>query len=478
MKHLPILKVAVVGHTNTGKTSLLRTLTRNADFGQVSNRSGTTRHVEGTSLLVNGVPLLELYDTPGLEDSIGLLEHLDTLRGDRWADWLEVIRRFLDSPAAKGEFEQEAKVLRQILNSDVALYVIDVRDRVLGKHRDELEILGRCARPVVPVLNFVASPEAKTDQWREHLAKVNMHAVAEFDTVILNKESEQRLFEKMQTLLDRFHGTLSALIDDLQRQRRQLLHASGDLIADLLLDVAAFMQVVPVEASAATTTAMETLKQKVREREQRCVDDLLTLHRFRPDDYAADALPISDGRWGLDLFSPASVKEFGVRASSGAAAGAMAGLAIDAMVGGMSLGAGAATGATIGALYNTLRRHGRRLTDRFRGFTELRVDDTTLRVLAVRQLALVRALFRRGHASQDRIKVNQNTPENRLWTTGNLPEPLARAKVNPDWSRLCAVQPGAFVSSGARVSAKEDLAQLLETAITEDETPTTALVPR
>ncbi|MEN8133052.1 MAG: GTPase, partial [Pseudomonadota bacterium] len=57
---LPVLKIAVVGHTNTGKTSLLRTLTRDATFGEVSNRPATTRHVEGTSLLVNGMSLIEL----------------------------------------------------------------------------------------------------------------------------------------------------------------------------------------------------------------------------------------------------------------------------------------------------------------------------------------------------------------------------------------------------------------------------------
>ena len=156
----------------------------------------TTRHVEGTLLLVDGVPLIELYDTPGLEDSIGLLEQLDKLRGDRRHDWIEVIRAFLTSPAAQGDFEQEAKAMRQVLASDVALYVVDARDRMMAKHRDELEILARCTRPVVPVLNFIASPEARTAEWREHLAKVNLHAVVEFDTVVVDEYGEQRLFEK------------------------------------------------------------------------------------------------------------------------------------------------------------------------------------------------------------------------------------------------------------------------------------------
>ena len=44
------LTIAVVGHTNAGKTSLLRTLTRRVDFGQVSARPGTTRQAEAVAL--------------------------------------------------------------------------------------------------------------------------------------------------------------------------------------------------------------------------------------------------------------------------------------------------------------------------------------------------------------------------------------------------------------------------------------------
>ena len=41
------LTLAVVGHTNVGKTSLLRTLTRDVGFGAISHRPSTTQHVEG-----------------------------------------------------------------------------------------------------------------------------------------------------------------------------------------------------------------------------------------------------------------------------------------------------------------------------------------------------------------------------------------------------------------------------------------------
>ena len=113
-----ILRVAVVGHTNTGKTSLLRTLARDVAFGQVSDSAGTTRHVEGLRLIADGQPAVELFDTPGMEDAIALLEFVDALSmpGER-LDGPERVARFLATPEAHARFEQEAKVLRQMLAS-------------------------------------------------------------------------------------------------------------------------------------------------------------------------------------------------------------------------------------------------------------------------------------------------------------------------------------------------------------------------
>ncbi|MFO1119449.1 MAG: GTPase [Rhodospirillales bacterium] len=133
----PPLIVAVVGHTNTGKTSLIRTLTPDAP----SAKSPTGRRRRATSRARccwwTASRWSSLYDTPGLEDPMGLLEHLEPARRapprlDR-GDPRRVPRR------AASAFAQEAKAIRQLLASDVALYVVDVRDRVLGKHRDELK---------------------------------------------------------------------------------------------------------------------------------------------------------------------------------------------------------------------------------------------------------------------------------------------------------------------------------------------------
>ena len=156
------LKLAVVGHTNVGKTSLLRTLTRDVGFGAISHRPSTTQHVEGARLSVDGEALIELYDTPGFEDAVALYDYLEQLprQGER-LDGPEQVQRFLHSSEAGQRFEQEAKVLRQLLQSDAGLYVIDAREPVLAKYRDELAILAMCGKPLLPVPNNVKPNGAK-----------------------------------------------------------------------------------------------------------------------------------------------------------------------------------------------------------------------------------------------------------------------------------------------------------------------------
>ena len=433
-----LLRVAVVGHTNTGKTSLLRTLLRDPSFGEVSDRPATTRDVSGTVLLVGGSPLVELYDTPGLEDSIGLMEHLEGLESQGHEDDVDRVERFLQSPAASpsGLFSQEAKALRQVLRSDTALYVIDARDRPLPKHRDELAVLSMCARPVVPVLNFTARPEAETPMWRQQLSRLNLHAVAEFDTVVVDEESEQRLFQKMQTLLDPFRATLDALIEDRQAERERVIRSSARLIADLLLDAASAAVVVPSDDPEQAHQRMGELRDAVRRREQQCVRDLLELHRFHPDDCEADEIPLENGQWRADLFSSEAMRRFGIRTGSAAAAGAMGGLAVDVAVGGISLGAGTATGAALGAALGAGRSYGRRVLNRMRGWGELRLDEPTLHLLAARQVDLVRALLARGHAARGPLRLAEGQQQGDDARALGLPAPLTRARANPGWSSL------------------------------------------
>jgi hypothetical protein len=153
----------------------------------------------------------------------------------------------------------------------------------------------------------------------------------------------------------------------------------------------------------------------------------------------------------------------------------MAGLALDLAFAGLSLGTATAAGAAIGAILSTARSHGRRLLDRFRGFTELRCDDAALRLLIARQVALTRALLHRGHAAQGPVQYGEAgagmlSPNDGGSRAGKLPPPILAARTHPHWSSM-GPRRGRSHADPAREAARHELAALIEAKITHHAPP-------
>ena len=457
----PPLRLALVGHTNTGKTSLTRTLTRNASFGQVSNSPGTTRKVDVARLTVDGETVIEWYDTPGMEDSVALLDYVDDLCAGTRLDGPDRIRRFLDSPEAHGRFDQEARVLDKALDCDAALYVIDARDPVLAKHRDELSLLAACGKPLLPVLNFTRSAAQHAQPWRDAMARLGLHVQAEFDSVLPALDGERQLYQRLTLLLDRHGVRLRALTEHLEQARRQRRDDAFNLLAQLLVDAAALhIACAPDDAAVARTASH--LHEQIRAREQQFVDAVLERYRFGRDDLASDRLPLDGHRWGMDLFHPQALKDMGVQVGTGIAAGAVAGAAVDVMTAGLSLGTGTLVGAAAGGVWQGVERVGKRLMGRVRGQREISVDDSVLRLLALRGQTLIQALEQRGHAATQPFALA--APKTLDWQTKPLPAELKEARSRAEWSALSA----GFDDDDRRRHVVQTLSEQLSRTATKD----------
>ncbi|MET3474323.1 GTPase/DUF3482 domain-containing protein [Variovorax atrisoli] len=431
------IRIAVVGHTNAGKTSLLRTLTRRVDFGEVSQRPGTTRHVESVDLDVDGEAAVRFFDTPGLEDAVALREHL-AAGFDAQATPPERIRQFLRGPEAHGVFEQEAKVLRTMLDIDAAFLVIDVREPVLPKFRDEIELLNSCARPVLPVLNFVRDAASREPAWKELLSAYGLHVQVRFDAAAPFVGAERDLYGDLSTLLRDRRELLRGVVDSLAAEAARRRESACSRIASLLVDAAAVRRTVPSTEfadDARRKALVAALQKEVFDKAQRCTDDLLALYGFRQGDADEAPLPIIEGRWTLDFFSPEAMKDAGLRLGKGAVIGAAVGVVADLAVAGISLGAGAALGGAIGgAVSQGLGPLGRKLANKLRDVHELTVEDGVLFTLAAWQLKLTQALELRGHAATQRVTAE--SPED-----GDAPTRAAAAAVraaqvarnHPEW---------------------------------------------
>jgi hypothetical protein len=481
------LSITVVGHTNTGKTSLLRTLTRDTQFGEVNNAPGTTRQVAGAAHWLNYHIALIWFDTPGLEDSVALrdwvespepLSPLDTLSAQSLQasqtsnrlDGPQKVQRFLESPIALSRFEQEARVLEKVLSSDAALYVIDARDPVLAKHQDELALLSSCAKPVIPVLNFTAPSLhghlSNVDEWLNMLARQALHVHVLFDTVSPALDAERGLFEALAQVLPKERGLFAELIEQNQAARCARRTRAFELIAEMVIDLSAW-RLQTADKETARLKAQATQQSQARAREQQCVDGLLLTYAFNRHDVLNMPLSLKEGRWQTDLFAPEALREVGMELTKGAAAGALAGAAVDVMTGGLSLGTGTLVGAETGAGWQGFERWGGRLLGKVRGYRELTVDDAILQLVTLRQLQLLHALDRRGHASTTPVSM-QSTPSfpkslNAIETDA-VPQlkvfskTIRLARQHPEWSTL----QGTSQTSRARDQAVELLAEALE----------------
>ncbi len=427
------LHLAIVGHTNTGKTSLVRTLLHQAQFGSVDDRAGTTTRVSGEPLYIDHRAVMTLYDSPGLENAPALFDWLELHAGSQRHRGPARVQTLLDDADASTRFDQESQVLSLVLGSDVALYVCDAREPVLEKYRDELSILSLCGRPIVVVLNFVASPHSQESQWRAALAQLGQHHIIAFDAMVRNPVTERRLFEQIRSLSDAFVPTIDAWLRKREQEEADRLSAGLSAIAQLLIDATAIQSVI--DQDEPMDEAVQALQDQVRRREQLAVDVLLDLYRFGPQDYAEDPLNLSAGRWSDDVFDPDTLKSYGIRAGRYIGTGAGLGAAFDVATGGLSLGTGTLVGAATGAGISAVRQFGLGLVDRLRGQIRLVVDQPTLRLLAWRQMELLRALRQRGHASQTPL----STPAQDQWSAQALPRALMNKRLE-EAERLVRVQ--------------------------------------
>ncbi|WP_298906743.1 DUF3482 domain-containing protein [uncultured Psychrobacter sp.] len=443
------LKLAVVGHTNTGKTSILRTLLRDVYFGEVKNEAATTRHVEQAKLTDSqtGEDLVILYDTPGLEDASGLMDWLEDNTASR-RDGIERLQQFLAADIAQGgdaltsneDYSQEAKVIRQLLASDMAIYVVDAREPVLGKYKDELAILSWAAIPVMPVFNFTDSQDANIDDWQTMLARRNLHISTRFDSVAFEFEDEMRLWQNLATML-----THSGMLEQLMVRRTenwaQLYDEANIIIADFLLNVASFVREINEDDDP--LPVLEQMQEAVRQSERAMQHNLLNLYKFY--DNAVAATPLELQAYQQDPFDPELLKSYGIRTTSGAAAGALLGLGIDAAALGTTLGLGAAIGGIAGGLLSNTSS----IADRITGVKRLYIDPATLTLLATRAIDLLTALRHRGHAATDATQLlykgEKSSIEQSLddesntvtpWPTHKLPSELKKARGKPQWSSL------------------------------------------
>jgi hypothetical protein len=354
------LSLSLISHTNTGKTTLARTLLRR-DVGEVFDQAHTTDENERFAMLEldavdPGRPggRVVLWDTPGFGDSARLLRELEGR--ERPLDWLEQQTWDRFEHRALWSSQQAIKNVRH--EADVVLYLVNASEdpAMAGYVEPEMKILGWIGRPVIVVLNQTGPPgDAESrrraeERWRWHLAS---HAAVQ-DVISLDAFSrcwiqEGLLFLRLHALVPERHAAIvAALLERWREDQLQILEASVTQLSKLLSTAAADGEPIAEQAllgRLARKRASESLARRLDQATREAIDALIELHQLEGEAASWARGQLQDISVPGDRPNPTKASVLG-----GIVGGGLGGLAADLSHAGLTFGGGTVVGAILGAL--------------------------------------------------------------------------------------------------------------------------------
>ena len=460
------LTIALAGHANVGKTSLVSALTRDASLLVDEGAGTTTMHYLKTFAIAD-TAILSFVDTPGFQRASKINRWLDDHGGvgsDR-LDGRAAIALFLADPEAASRHGVEMEALSGVLSADVVAYVVDVSEEPQGQNIQEIRLLRRAGVPMIAVLNYLREGQAAPESWRAALNGEGIDAIVRLDAKRFPADHERAFYAALRVLRPEHAAAfdrISALRATLEAQN---LRRSAVLIAEALVDALAYRHVSthpsPEEAKRYRSMANTRFKEDLRGRERACFGALTALYGHGDAAIGGSTLDVQawSGEVTDDLFDAEAIKRYGVSAGTLAAIGAVTGSLIDGVGG---FGFGTVIGGGIGLAAGLLI--GRRVSTRVDGdtLTVGPVDSVQFpSVVLNRALDCWTQVATRSHANRDAITVQATEPA-RLDVRGvrTLNKHARKCSKRAEWSRI-----GGGSVSPDRESAVTALAAVAESLL-------------
>ncbi|OEZ48656.1 GTPase domain-containing protein [Duganella sp. HH105] len=363
------IQLALISHTNNGKTTLARTLI-GVDIGEVRDAAHVTIFAESHALLetTEGDSLL-LWDTPGFGDSVRLLKRLSQAGNPIGWFLREVVDRHRDR--AFWLSQQALRAARD--EADVVLYLVNSAEHPddTGYLPAEMKILEWLGKPVLVLLNQMGPPRpaaeehAEQARWRDHLRQYPaVREVLALDAFARCWTHERVFYEAVGRQLDAHrrpaYARLFALWESNNARRydqamqllaTQLAMAARDseaIEAESRSMLKSALKVVGIgksEELQRQDRAMAALIARLNDSTGRMTRELLILHKLDPAEASRINARVRDN---FVVRAPIDKAQAGLLGAM--ISGAATGLSADLMSGGLSLGGGALVGGIVGAL--------------------------------------------------------------------------------------------------------------------------------
>ena len=451
MPDVPVPRLAVVGHPNKGKSSLVATLAQD-DSVAIGPHPGTTLVAREYPLRVDGVHLYSLIDTPGFQRARQVLAWLEARARETKAsaaDRPRLVAEFVGTPGQRERFPDECELLAPIVAGAGILYVVDGGVAYGPEYEAEMEVLRWTGRPSLAVINPISGRE-HVREWEAALGQF-FRIVRVVDAVRADPPTQRQLLQAFGELDADWREPIERAIASLDHVREVRRERAAREIAQLVADALDFLverRIGPEERAESHRAALAAEYQTALARcERECRGRVQAIygHRHTPEaPETLDALEARSEELALleaNLFSEGAWLVFGLTrrdlVAAGAAGGAATGGVLDLALGGASLLLGLATGAALGGILGYLgaeRLPELKLIDRPLGGRRVRYGPSRSLnfpfVLFGRARYHWRLLSRRTHALRDAVRLESALAAALALT------PTARHQLERDFAQL------------------------------------------
>ena len=342
--------LAVVGHPNKGKSSIVATLSENADI-KISPIPGTTQSADHYTLKIGADVLYDLIDTPGFQRAAQLHNWLVAHSTDA-SDRAELVRRFVLDHRDDPKFMDECTLLTPILQGAGILYVVDGSKPYGPEYELEMDVLRWTGQPRMALMNMIGEADYR-ESWRAGLGQY-FSIVREFDAQKASFDQRLGLLQAFSELQEEWRTPLVRAVETLKNERTRQLQQSGEIIADMLQTALVAKVDRPIGESEDVNKLMPGLSEKlqtlVRGVESEAQKEVQRAYRHESTDVSRSQL-----EWVTsDIFTAQTWQLFGLSklqlVTTGAASGAIAGGSLDLLLGGTSMLMGTVIGTVIGSV--------------------------------------------------------------------------------------------------------------------------------
>ncbi len=348
----PVL--AIMGHPNAGKSSVVATLTEN-DRIAIDKRAGTTTTTDDYPVIIDGRTVLNFIDTPGFQNPSDILEWFQA-----HTDEPDLAGAFVAEHGDDPMFSHDCALLRPVAEGAGIILVVDGSKRIKEKDRTEMELLRLTGRPRMAILNNLTHVAKHIPGWQDALNK-SFNSVREFNAHRATYAERIALLGALKTIDQRWEPMLDETIRAFEADWDRRIEQCADTIMQLLKDALSkrVTRVVKVDdivsndqRDAIQQQLTLALQQALRQLEVNAQQAIRKHFRHNVWDLPPTSL------LAKDLFSDEVGEALGLKqrqlALAGAAAGAVSGGAIDIGLGGLSLGTAALIGGVVGGALGVL----------------------------------------------------------------------------------------------------------------------------